>query len=161
MVYNCSNNSIILSGRFVPAYLPLLLSNLSLGPSPFPVRFLRPRSARQPAVTPSPFPFRSAPPLPRRGLLIAGFPPPTPPRSLRFLPAFISIRAFPSAAASSRSVIIPSIPSRSFRPHIIKGCALTHAAAHVRTGAHARNAGPGVGLAALRRAHGIVSKSYN
>lgn len=72
-----------------------------------------------------------------------------PPRSLRFLPAFISIRAFPSAAASSRSVIIPSIPSRSFRPHIIKGCALTHAAAHVQNrrtrkerGAGSRPSGP-------------------
>lgn len=113
---------------FVPAYLPLLLSNLSLRPS-LPCSSFCPRCPRSRALN----------------SLV--------PSLLRFLPAFISIRALPSACASSRSVIIPSIPSRSFRPHIIRGCTRAHTLAHIHGGARNRpRASAG---------HGIISKSYN
>lgn len=125
VVYNCSNNSIILSGARVSAYLPLLLSNLSLGPLP------------------------SSSSLERNRCLTLSFP-----SWPRPLPAFISIprpTLHPHRPPSlphtglplmvERSVIIPSIPSRSRRSHIIRGC-------------EGHSHAPG-------DRHGIVTKSYN
>lgn len=124
MVYNCSNNSIILSGlrtrlsasftlkSFTPFFLhPLVAVSFSL---PFP-------SALSLLFVSLSFAF-SPPPV---GFFLAGGLSPL----LRFLPPFYLDPIFPSPflrpPPSSRSIINPSIPSRSFHPHIIRAC--THA----------------------------------
>lgn len=101
---------------FVPAYLPLLLSNLSLRPS---------LSSLSPFL-PSPFLLLLSLSFRLAGLL------------LRFLPPFTSIR-FPPRYSDRHpppflllwSIINPSIPSRSFHPHIIRAC--THSGSSAPT----------------------------
>lgn len=109
VVYNCSNNSIILSG--VPVYPPICLFYSQISHS---------ASSPQPSIL-----FARAKPLfnPLVPLVVAVsscfyLDPSTYPLSLHFPH---SERC--CAMATSRwSVIIPSIPSRSLRPHIIRSC---------------------------------------
>ena len=154
VVYNCSNNSIILSADPL-LYPPICLfySQIShsapLRPSPPPP----PSMADQPSVFVLRSSFTGWNPL---------FNPLASPRWAPswFLPAFISI-PFPSVPPlflnvgrvhshlPVESVIIPSIPSRSLRPHIIRGCA---------EGMWSRAQNRNRARAAPR---GIVTKSYN
>lgn len=110
---------------FVPAYLPLLLSNLSLRSS----FTLSSRSPSRSLFLP-PFLFSSYLSLFRffsssRRLLSRWRSLAPSAVSSSFLPRSDLPLALLRPPPSSRSIINPSIPSRSFHPHIIRAC--THA----------------------------------
>lgn len=121
VVYNCSNNSIILSG---------LRTRLSAS---FTLKSFTPSFPRP--LSPSRFLFFPPPLLLFLSLFISR--PPLHPSCGFFLllPRFDPLRASPNATLSlfplSWSIINPSIPSRSFHPHIIRAC--THAGSSAPT----------------------------
>lgn len=105
VVYNCSNNSIILSGLRTRLSASFTLKSFTLRPSLIAVFFSRTLSSS-------------------RGLLSSlavsssFYLDPIPPQRFSPLPPLLW------------SIINPSIPSRSFHPHIIRAC--THAGVRPR-----------------------------
>lgn len=148
MVYNCSNNSIILSGlrtrlsasftlkSFTPFFLHPLVA-VSSSRSLFPPPFLRIISSlRSPFLLLLSAPFSLAVSRPSCGFFL-------------LLPRSDLLSLVLRSPPSSRSIINPSIPSRSFHPHIIKAC--THARSSgstIPTSVHVR---------ARARAHSLES----